>query len=274
MMRSIMRSPFWCLCALVAWHTLAFDASDTPTRKMYETAVGGSAHVTLNNGSTVQLNTSTKLQTVVSATAHVAVVERGEAFFSVGSSPLQVASHGVSVSGTETSFSVRDNSDDSVDILVLSGFVHIDRVRNKGDSTMSSTYPIDQVASAGQLAAVHAGRITVHDLGSSGVQRKLMWRLGVLEFVNEKVEDIATEFNRYNRTKLVVEDPEIGCRRLGGRFSALDSYGFVVTLSRIVEMRIETTQTSSGAMIRLGRIPGAPTAQASPCGRVASHKEQ
>jgi transmembrane sensor len=86
------------------------------------------------------------------------------------------------------------------------------------------------------------------------MQRKVMWRSGMLEFVDESVEDVVAEFNRYNRTRLKVEDPAIGCRRIGGRFLISDIDGFVATLGRVVDMRVETSQESSGAVVHLDPV--------------------
>ena len=76
----------------------------------------------------------------------------------------------------------------------------------------------------------------------------------MLEFVDESVEDVVAEFNRYNRTRLKVEDPAIGCRRIGGRFLISDIDGFVATLGRVVDMRVETSQESSGAVVHLDPV--------------------
>jgi len=92
-------------------------------------------------------------------TAYEVTIERGEAFIHVGSSPLRVVVHDVSVSATDSSFDIRDYGNGSVDIVPLKGLVHIDSVR------------ADQVVLAGQLAAVQGGRVALQDLGRSTMQR-------------------------------------------------------------------------------------------------------
>jgi len=254
-MRKIVGKSSWCLCALGVWRTLAIEPSDAGW-KTYETAIGGSEHFVLNNDITVQLNTNTRLRTSVAGISSAVTIDRGEAFFQVGGSPLQVVVHNLSVSGVNTSFSVRDYENGTVEIVPLHGLVHIGPVRRD---------QVDQVVSVGQMAAVHAERVVVQDLGHSSIQRKLMWRYGMLEFVDETVDGAVSEFNRYNRTRVVIDDPAIGCRRIGGRFSLSDSDVFVATVSRIFDLHTATSQTSTSAVIHLGRIPREVTTNTSPC---------
>jgi ferric-dicitrate binding protein FerR (iron transport regulator) len=92
-----------------------------------------------------------------------------------------------------------------------------------------------------------------------------MWRYGMLEFVDETVDGAVSEFNRYNRTRVVIDDPAIGCRRIGGRFSLSDIDVFVATVSRIIDLHTATSETSTGAVIHLGRIPREVTTNTSSC---------
>jgi len=254
-MCKIVGKPSWCLCALAVWRTLAIEPSDAGW-KTYETAIGGSEHFVLNNDITVQLNTDTRLRTSVAGISSAVRIDRGEAFFQVGGSPLQVVVHNVSIRSINTSFSVRDYGNGNADIVPLHGLVHIGPV--PGDWA-------DHVVSAGQIAAVRDERVVVQNLGHSSIQRKLMWRYEMLEFVDETVDGAVSEFNRYNRTRVVIDDPAIGCRRIGGRFSLSDSDVFVATVSRIFDLHTATSQTSTGAVIHLGRIPREVTTNTSPC---------
>ena len=171
------------------------------------------------------------------AKGYQVTVDRGEVFFQVGGSPLQVIAHGVSISGSETSFSVRDYGHGDADIVSLEGVVHIDPLAAEHVTTTSEAHR-DQVVSAGQWAAVRNRHLTLNYVGRSTIRRKLMWRYGMVEFADNKVEEAAAELNRYNGTKLVVDDHAKGCRRIGGRFSVTRSW----RIRRLNEQNIVCTQ--------------------------------
>ena len=266
-MRTIVGHPQWCLCLLLAWGALALEPRHTTAWKIYETVIGGSAYIGLNNGNTVQLNTNTKLRTPVVAPIRTVTVDRGEAFFHVGSRTLRVLVQHIAIGGTNASFSVRDYGNGNVDVVSLDGSVHIYPMRSTHESGGLSAQPVDQIVSAGQFARVRPDKVSLYKLESSSIQRKLMWRSGMLELVNVKLEDAAAEFNRYNVTRLTVDDPVLACRRIGGRFSVSDLAGFVATVSRILEARAQTSQTSSGAVIHLKRTAGRATETVPPCAR-------
>ena len=244
-----------CLCACIAWCALAAEPAPVASWKKYETPVGGSDHILLNNGATVQLNTDTGLRTLVVGSDITVAVDRGEAFFRVGSSPLRVVVDDVSVSGTGTSFSVRDYGGGDVDIMALDGLVHIDSVRTRQATAMLLSNRVARVVSPGQMATVRKGRVSLQDPGRARIERKLMWRYGMLELLDDRIADAAAEFNRYGSVTLVVEDPSIGRRRIGGRFSVSAVAAFVATASRIFPMRIATSKSAAGAVIHLQRGP-------------------
>jgi transmembrane sensor len=250
-MHNINRHLRWCLSGLLAWQAIAVEPSPHTAWKTYETSVGANVSVALRDGNNAQLNTNTRLRTLIDGTSHLVTLDRGEVFFQVGGSPLQVIVHGVTISGAETSFSVRDYGDGDVDIVSLEGVVHINLLQAEHVAAISEAQSVDRIVSAGQWAAVRDRHLILNNVGRSTIRRKLMWRYGMVEFADIKVEEAAAEFNRYNETKLVVEDHAQGCRRIGGRFSVTDIDGFVKTLSRIFEMRIQRSQTSSGTVIHV-----------------------
>jgi hypothetical protein len=72
--------------------------------------------------------------------------------------------------------------------------------------------------------------------------------------VREPIQEIAAEFNRYSRNRLVVADDSLSHLRVGGRFSAFEPDSFTATTGRAFVLRIEKYPTSSGAVIRLERM--------------------
>jgi transmembrane sensor len=48
----------------------------------------------------------------------------------------------------------------------------------------------------------------------------LAWQEGRLEFFETPLAEVVAEFNRYNRHKIVIADPELAARRFGGAFAS------------------------------------------------------
>ena len=61
----------------------------------------------------------------------------------------------------------------------------------------------------------------------------------MLIFDRTTLADAAAEFNRYNKTKLIVSDPSIARRSIGGKFSTADVRGFVEIMQQLLGLRVE-----------------------------------
>ena len=53
-----------------------------------------------------------------------------------------------------------------------------------------------------------------------------------MTFQGETLAEVTDEFNRYNRKQLIVTDPFIANRRIGGAFQATDPESFVSALRK------------------------------------------
>ena len=226
-----------CLCAFITSRPCAPGATKAAGWNTYETSIGASLDIALTGGSSVQLNTRTRLRTFIAGSYRTVTLERGEAFFRVVGNPLRVNVGDLFVSAGDASFSVRDYGGGDVDVMALDGRIRIDFARREG-----------WVVPAGQIAAIRTGKVSSRPLGRTNIERKLLWRYGMLEFVNETIENVAAEFNRYSRTRLVVAD-SIRNLRVGGRFSVFDLDTFVVTASKVFDLHPQTRQTASGSRV-------------------------
>jgi transmembrane sensor len=99
-----------------------------------------------------------------------------------------------------------------------------------------------------QLVAIHLTKVGVEELN-----RKLSWTAGLLSFQGKTLSEVTDEFNRYNRKHLVVTDPLIAGRRIGGAFQANDPDSFVSALQKWfgVHADEQTPNASGEAVIRL-----------------------
>jgi transmembrane sensor len=266
-MRRVIRLSVLVVCAFPGLQAVETVSDTAATWRTYENGVGGTGHIALLNGNSMQLNTDSKVRTLTVGPYQAVTVDRGEAFFRVGISPTHVIVEGLSVSGVNTTFNVRDYGGGDVDIVALDGPARLEFLPEKHAASLGGALHIARIMTAGQVAAVRGNQCTLRSPGLANILRSLTWRFGVLEFVNEPIQDIAAEFNRYSRTQLVINDDSIRHLRVGGRFSAFEPESFAATASKVFGLRVEKYPTSSGAVIRLELTSRGFDASAAPAGR-------
>ncbi len=188
----------------------------------YATAVGGFQQVPLDDGSRVDLNTDTALEVAYSEGERHVALARGEAFFKVAkdrSRPFVVEAGDTRVTAVGTAFTVRRRGSE-VDVIVAEGRVRIEKLAAAG--AVRPTF-----ASAGEAArAPAAGMAVVRPLASAELDGALAWREGLLIFDGRPLGEAAAEFNRYNKTQLVVA-PSATHVVVDGSFRATNVDGFV-----------------------------------------------
>jgi transmembrane sensor len=199
----------------------------------YRTEVGGLSRVVLKDGSTVTLNTDTELRVRFSKSRREIALLRGEAQFNVTHDlfrPFEVLAGGRLVRAVGTAFDVRYQPNQALQVLVTEG-----RVAFLDASQMTASADADpQTAtiSAGESAVAGGGKISVRRVNATEASRQLAWQVGQLSFQGETLAEAVSEFNRYNRRKLVIDDPAIANLQIGGSFQALEVDSFVAALAR------------------------------------------
>ena len=139
-------------------------------------------------------------------------LENGEAWFQVAhdkARPFVVEAGDVRVQAVGTAFSVR-RREGGADVLVTEGVVDAWVVGHENDRTRIAAGSKSFVADATpDIEVVEA---------SSDIDRALAWRTGELALNGESLGYAASELNRYNTRKLVIDDPKLGREPLVGYF--------------------------------------------------------
>ena len=213
----------------------------------YETPLGRHELHGLSDGSWIELNTNTQLRVRLKGEKREVELMRGEALFRVShdSRPFVVSAGDTTVSDLGTEFAVRRRGDDSVEVLVRSGRVEV--VSNESNSTKR------EALKGGQAAIVGSQNIRVDNLDEATIERRLAWQMGKVSFAGETLGEAAEDVNRYNQTKIVIDDPSIANLHIGGVFPATDPEAFVAILEQT--FRIQSSGSRDG-VIRLTRGPG------------------
>jgi len=178
--------------------------------KSYTTVLGGRQTVRLADGTRIELNTNTALRTRVTATGRTIWLDRGEAFFQVkhdAAHPFVVIAGDRHMTDLGTKFLVRRDTEE-LRVSVLEGSVRFDAGGAQKKATLTS----------GDVAIATANAIRVTKKPEEKLASELGWRNGLLIFEHTTLADAAAEFNRYNREKIVIADPETARMTIGGTF--------------------------------------------------------
>lgn len=207
-----------------------------PFMQVAVTEVGESRRLDLPDGSVLLLNTDSVVTVNYQAANRRVRLLHGEAFFTVAkdpSRPFWVEVGSVSVRAVGTAFNVRFGTD-TVEVLVTEGKVNVNRAKSAAPADVSVAAPVHPVSPegesllvAGQIAKITLTRdenrpaapMDVATLGAPRIASVLAWQADQLEFSDTPLAEVVFEFNRYNRHKLVIDDPLLARQTFGGAFA-------------------------------------------------------
>jgi transmembrane sensor len=223
------------LGAVLLWSVLG------PSRWIpYTTSIGGYENVTLADGSSIQLNTDTEIRARITAQQREIQLVRGEALIKVThdvTRPFTVHANGAALrvdppGDTGAAFSLRLRAPAGMDVAVTRGNVLLGSPERIIDVALGRSPSAQSALQAGDVASVRPQGIHVAKVSAEELNRKLSWTIGLLSFQGETLTEVTDEFNRYNRKHLVVVDPSIAGRRIGGAFQSTDPDSFVSALQK------------------------------------------
>lgn len=219
---------------------LASDGTSSLQNAHLETAVGRIKGYSLEDGSTVKLNTDSELDVEYTDELRRVQLQHGEAFFDVAPNPdrpFVVETPLGTVTAIGTSFLVRLGGD-SAKVTVQSGRVKV--ARKPAAPNVATSFPGETASvGAGQTAIIRSEDVAVRSLDPSSLFRQLAWRDGMLVFDGDPLYEVVAEFNRYARTKIIIADPALREMRLGGYFPVGDTEGFLSSLEVSFDIRVE-----------------------------------
>lgn len=197
------------------------------------TALGGHKVVTLADGSRIELNTSSTVRIHIDGKRRAITLVKGEAFFDVrhdAEHPFTVDAAGQRITDLGTKFVVR-NLSDRVEVTLVEGRAHLAPLDDTSKSRQADLVP-------GDIATATNRSLSVMNTSSETTAEKLSWRSGLLVFHNTALGEVARQFNRYNRGKLVIEGVAADLR-VDGTFPADDPQTFTKIAGDILHLRVQ-----------------------------------
>jgi transmembrane sensor len=225
--------------ALVLGAFLGFNAlRSTPgPATHYATTTAGYERARLADGSTLELNTASAARVRFTAAERRVELESGEAHFEVAhdnARPFVVSAGGLTVRAVGTAFNVRYVSG-AVEVTVTEGKVTV----GPAFSATGATLVAANQRLALPLAPAAAPVPAIETLAPADVRAVLSWQRRVTDFSDTPLSEVTARFNRHNSLQLVIAEPALGSRRIGGMFALDDVEAFVRLLERDGIIRAE-----------------------------------
>jgi transmembrane sensor len=187
----------------------------------HQAALGDRKLVVLNDGSTIELNTGTRVDVRYRfASRVIKVSDKGEVLLTVRSDanrPFVVLGGFHEVRPASGRFNVTV-SNGVVGVLVLEG-------------TMGM--PMPSLPKPGQLGVVGYDYFHVDDLTPTQIEQRLAWRAGMAVFDDTLLFKAVDEVNRYNVPQIEIVDGGLDALRITGRVAVPGTESFLALLKGV-----------------------------------------
>jgi transmembrane sensor len=201
-----------------------------PPDRIYSTDIGGRTLLTFADHTQIELNTDTVARFRMTGEDRTVWLDKGEAWFHVSHNAANpftviVGKHRVIDLGTE--FLIRRGSD-RMEVALLNGRATLS---TEGAPIATLTPGDDAVATPGSMSVTRKSPQELAD--------EIAWRRGVLDFRNTRLADAVREFNRYNRTKLVITDLSIADLKVSAEIKNDNVQGFLNVAETMLKLRAD-----------------------------------
>ena len=204
-----------------------------PKQQTYSTTIGGRETLVLNDGSQIELNTNTSLRVGYRGNERTVWLDKGEAYFSVAHDakhPFVVMMGDRRVTDLGTKFVVRRDPE-QVRVALLEGKVRF-------DDAINSPQPRQTLLQPGEVVTATANSVSLQAEPMHALTNALSWRQGVLLFEHATLADVARQYNRYNRTKLVIGGADVAQLTISGTLPTTDIGAFTRMATKLFDLHI------------------------------------
>lgn len=213
--------------AAVGWRVM-----QRPVEARYTTTVAGYERAKLDDGSTLELNAASAVRVQFTTAERRVQLESGEAHFAVAhdtARPFIVSAGAVSVRAVGTAFNVRLAASGDVEVIVIEGKVRVGP--GGADATEAAAGPL---VAAGERIQIprQAPALVVERVPPAVLRQSLAWQSRLVEFAEVPLAEVVSRFNARNRLQLLLAEPALGERRIGGTFALDEPEAFVRLLER------------------------------------------
>lgn len=202
-----------------------------PSDRVYSTEIGGRATLSFADKTEMELNTNTVVRYRMTTSERTVWLERGEAYFRVAHDaehPFTVIAGNHRVTDLGTEFLVRRSADE----------LKVALVKGRAELETEGARPQVAMLSPGDEAVATQSSLTFAKKTPQELAEELAWQRGILIFHHTRLADAVGEFNRYYRTKIVIDDPEVARMPIGGEFRIDNVDEFLRTMQVVLKVQI------------------------------------
>ena len=192
----------------------------------YETSFGEVKTVPLPDGSSMTMNTGSRVLASFHPRARHIEVATGEVSFDVvhdAGRPFVVKTDFARIQSTVTRFLVRAERTGS-EVVVEQGSVDAWSERGSERDAM-------RLGPGARLYATNASLVPLQPLNPDELERNLAWRNGHVVFDGETLADAVERLNAYNEKKIVLADRGLANERVVGYFKLKDPAAFATAVA-------------------------------------------
>ncbi len=217
----------------------------------YETFESGASvrHVTLADGSSVELNLGSQLTYSNYKDQRRVTLSKGEAFFDVSHDaehPFVVRAGEGRIRVTGTRFNVW-MYEDQVRVTLLEGSVLVSSNRN----LQTDGFRLEP----GMQASYRSGDFEPRLSQSAANDPNLAWRNGKLILDNLALTDALPLINRYLKTPVMLADHTTGRIRIGGIYNTQEVAGLIGSLPKVLPVYLTRNRDGNPVLNSIPRVP-------------------
>ena len=187
--------------------------------QILETALGDQRTFALRDGSSVTLNSGSRILIDFDSLGRRILLDFGEIFLEVAKDPertltIRAGDHVVAALGTKFSVHL---SGHRLEIAVAEGRVAVtdDNTRFPRQTEFLARFEAGSlILDAGSVATFEQDRQTVKEDSIDEVERLQSWRSGRVRFEDQRLMEVISEVNRYSPVKVLIEDSTIADLRI------------------------------------------------------------
>lgn len=215
--------------------------------KDYATLHGDQQTWRLDDGTVLHLDSDSGIRVTLDRRQRLVELDHGQAFFEVAKDPnrpFRVVVGNAILQDVGTSFDVFRKNSGTI-VTVTNGQVAIWNSEQLAATSTSSPRPLAELHAGQQATVSPTGAIKVET--GMNVRRATAWLRQEIVFDQDRIADVAAEFNRYNDTQINVTDPRIAGIAITGMFHTYDLDSFVQFLNGLPD--IEAVRQESPAVV-------------------------
>jgi transmembrane sensor len=213
--------------------------------KLYQTALNERSTVSLQDGSSVTLDSGTRLAARFLPGRREIMLLDGQALFHVAkdpSRPFVVRAGDRTVTALGTVFDVRLDKG-RVRVTLLEGRVAVRPIAAGTGGRVAVLQPRQELVEVSQGMPV---------VRAVDVDKAVSWTEGRLYLEDEPLSQAVEEMNRYAQNRIVLTDPALGALRVNGMFRTDNQTGFVAALQATLPIDARTDDQGRVLLQRRG----------------------